>query len=76
MICYDYLSTISIKACGSTIPLDEPVLKHEGKYWHANPECFNCHMCKKPLVDQAFLPKSDKVFCSKTCFREYRGSRK
>ena len=67
---------LCIKACGSTIPLDEPLLKHNDKYWHAKDECFKCYMCKKPLVDQPFLPKLNQVFCSKECLREYKDSRK
>ncbi|XP_003387832.1 PREDICTED: testin-like [Amphimedon queenslandica] len=74
--CYELLFANICTACGSTISLDEPVLKHEGKYWHARAECFKCRTCKKVLVDQPFLPKSSKIFCSKECFREYRDSKR
>jgi prickle len=70
--CYEIKFANICVACGSTIPLDEPLLKHNDSYWHAKPDCFKCYVCKKSLVDQPFLPKHNVVFCSKECFREFK----
>ena len=47
--------------------LDAGQMQYEGQHWHASDECFCCHRCRKSLLGKPFLPKSGRVFCSKSC---------
>ena len=37
-------------------------LSYKDRHWHEF--CFKCCECGKSLVDQAFAPKNDQIFCS------------
>ena len=66
---------VVLQECGNTIPLDKPRLNHDGKFWHATPECFKCKQCQKTLLEEPFLPRGGKIFCSKACYKVFKSSK-
>ncbi|KPP59463.1 four and a half LIM domains protein 1-like, partial [Scleropages formosus] len=43
-------------------------LHHKGRYWHS--DCFRCTKCYKPLANEPFSTKDDKIMCGKCSARE------
>eukprot|EP00118_Oscarella_pearsei_P003858 m.16033 g.16033 ORF g.16033 m.16033 type:complete len:384 (+) comp26691_c0_seq1:207-1358(+) len=68
--CFDKRFSKKCQSCGKPIPADTPHLTHGKFSWHGMDDCFNCSQCSKPLVGQKFLPREEKIFCSKDCARK------
>ncbi|KAK3594803.1 hypothetical protein CHS0354_037812 [Potamilus streckersoni] len=69
--CFDRLYSKVCSTCGNTITADSPGLSHGEHHWHACPHCFSCHTCGKNLINQQFLLKEGKLFCSIDCKQQF-----
>nr|CAB3265149.1 pck2 prickle 2 [Phallusia mammillata] len=65
--CFEALYAEYCDMCGDLIGLDAGQMQYEGQHWHATDKCFCCHRCRKSLLGRPFLPKSGRIFCSKSC---------
>lgn len=54
--------------CGNNIPTNQPSYNYEDFYWHNDPECFSCCLCKISLIGKEFVPKDGNVYCSSACY--------
>ena len=54
--------------CGKNIPTSQPSYNYEAFYWHSDPACFNCCVCRASLIGKEFVPKDGSVYCSSACF--------
>lgn len=53
--------------CDVTIGIDEGQMQYRGAHWHATDKCFACCSCQKSLLGLPFMPRSDAIYCSKSC---------
>lgn len=74
--CYEIAFSAVCESCGNTITLDEPRLTHGDQVWHAKPECFFCAVCNRSLLEEPFLPKQGKIFCSKEHYQKFKATSK
>ena len=76
LTCYLCPSLQVCSTCKRIIAADSPGLSHGEFHWHACPHCFSCHCCKKNLINQQFLLKDGRLFCSTSCRHVYDTSPK
>ncbi|CAI4231881.1 unnamed protein product [Auanema sp. JU1783] len=69
--CYMEHYAKKCESCESKIAPDEKRLHYKEYHWHARQSCFQCQNCHKSLIDQKFLLKNLKVFCSGNCRDEF-----
>jgi len=70
--CFDQLFGEYCEGCGQLIHVAKgSAITHEGRSWHASPDCFNCHFCRKSLLGLPFLPHSSGfIYCSIQCSKD------
>ncbi|XP_018598752.1 four and a half LIM domains protein 1-like [Scleropages formosus] len=66
--CFDKLCANTCAECRRPIGTDSKELHHKGRYWHS--DCFRCTKCYKPLANEPFSTKDDKIMCGKCSARE------
>ncbi|KAL4631665.1 four and a half LIM domains protein 1-like isoform X1 [Arapaima gigas] len=66
--CFEKLCANTCAECRRPIGADAKELHHKNRYWHEG--CFRCAKCYKPLANEPFSTKDDKVLCGKCCARE------
>ncbi|KAH3880166.1 hypothetical protein DPMN_004078 [Dreissena polymorpha] len=69
-------NSVVCTTCGRIITADSPGLSHGEYHWHACPHCFCCHCCYGNLINQQFLLKDGRLFCSTKCRHVYDTSPK
>lgn len=74
LFCHSLFQVCS--TCKRIITADSPGLSHGEFHWHACPHCFSCHCCGKNLINQQFLLKDGRLFCSTNCRHVYDTSPK
>ncbi|XP_063403214.1 prickle planar cell polarity protein 3-like isoform X3 [Mytilus trossulus] len=60
--CYQEQFAHNCEECKKAIGPDYKDLSYKDRHWHEF--CFKCCECGKSLVDQAFAPKNDQIYCS------------
>jgi len=65
--CFDSLYAEYCNTCSRLIGVDQGQMTYEGQSWHADHHCFHCEACSQSLLDQPFLPKNGKLYCSAAC---------
>jgi len=69
--CYDKFYAKVCNTCKNRIAADAQRIEHEGMFWHATDDCFNCAKCRRNLLGKQFLKAKNTVFCSVDCAKSY-----
>ncbi|XP_028671614.1 four and a half LIM domains protein 1a isoform X1 [Erpetoichthys calabaricus] len=65
--CFDKFCANTCAECRRPIGSDAKELHYKNRYWHE--DCFRCSKCYKPLANEQFAAKDDKILCSKCSSR-------
>lgn len=73
---YYYFVLLPIQVCSTCqrpITADAPGVTHNSLHWHACPHCFSCHSCARALLNQPFILKDGRLYCSSDCHYRLNG---
>ncbi|XP_076469147.1 prickle-like protein 1 [Babylonia areolata] len=73
MYCFEKLFSKVCSTCQRPITADAPGITHNALHWHACPHCFSCHSCARALLNQPFILKDGRLYCSKDCHYRLNG---
>ncbi|KAL8622064.1 hypothetical protein ACOMHN_056549 [Nucella lapillus] len=73
MYCFEKLFSKVCSTCQRPITADAPGITHNAFHWHACPHCFSCHSCARALLNQPFILKEGRLYCSKDCHYRLNG---
>lgn len=68
--------SLSLQTCGKQVTLDQARLNHGKLVWHGTDKCFVCAYCSTSLLGQPYLPREEKVFCSKEHAKKFKAKSK
>ncbi|XP_067684497.1 testin-like [Haliotis asinina] len=67
ILCFDRIFSKVCNTCQRPITADSPGMNHGDLHWHACPHCFSCSLCGRSLMNNQFLLREGKLYCSAEC---------
>ncbi|VDN59323.1 unnamed protein product [Dracunculus medinensis] len=69
--CYMIRFAKTCRFCLNKIAPDEQRISFKELHWHAQHRCFHCQNCNMELLNRKFVIKTEKVFCSTECKKDF-----